>query len=103
MQKLKGKVYTCVEVEYDEWDRFINQQMGTTDQYEIVPIEEACNDRTIKINVTTPSSVYEGHAKQFKSIKDTGNYPMYCTHQLAEWMCQQGLLDRAVYMIRISW
>ncbi len=98
MPKLKYKKETVYQVDYDDFDKFVNEGYKPIRPYQLVAWEEVGNDSSHQYSIDG-KFVDEDEEKEIKS----GKISKYCAGRILELACKDGLIPAGNYSINVCW
>lgn len=100
--KSKGKPKTFIEVDYNDIDDLINRHFpGMNGSYEIVAYEEWANDEDHDFHIDGKLSDYDRW--MIHKMIDSGKWNHYSTHIILNYLCANGVIEPANYLISVCW
>ena len=97
--RLKTRVKTRFEVDYGDFDRFVEEIYGG--RFEFVAINEANNYSNYTFEVTE-EDINDIDEEDEIAIRK-GKYPMYCAHTVFALLCKDGYIPKGEYIIDVFW
>lgn len=97
--ELKSKKVEVIIVEYSDLDDFINHHFPGLG-FEFVPDEEMSNDSIKRINVD--GSLHDYQVESMERNITEGN-TSYMTYNLLNKLCNDGFLEKGIYIIDVCW
>lgn len=100
--KLKYNQICYKEIDYCDWDDFVNACIPEFNgEYECVPYEEWNNDSSHEVHVDSEMSKWD--VKDMEKMILTGKPSHYSLYIISSYLCNKRLLDEGNYLIKVSW
>lgn len=98
MMNLKHEVKTIYEVEFNEFDKLVQETYDPI--YEFMSVQVAGRDSSYSFNVTGEINDWEdGNANFIRG----GNIPTYSNPLLLNVLAADGHIEKGDYVIKVSW
>ena len=100
--QLKCEQVTAFEVDYSDWDDFINEFLRSKGwsskwSYDIVSAEELGNYQTFRVYICD-----EINNGDLGKLMSNGDYS-WKTRAIGSWACEEGLIKSGTYYISVFW
>ena len=95
--KLKVTKKCIVEVEYDDFNDFVNETYGGG--FEFVAQQEANNYSSYEFSAPNKAMFFGDEGKDIRN----GDYKNHSTHKIIQCLYEDGLIDEGEYIIKVSW
>jgi len=104
MPELKMEQITAWEVDYSDWDRYVNDYFGFEKKgyfypYEFVADHEANNDSIYEFN-PNGKELHECDRKEIEKWIKNPNSSSYMTHTIFDYIVSKGDLPKGTYYIK---